>query len=149
MELGFAGTAPVRLAFAAGLAARPEAVSRAPAEDTEGRTVWFDAVTSARAARAGPDIVLRDGIRFEETALAPEPFARYTYRVDATHAPGLRALVEDWQVLPGASGGTRLTWAFAADGTAVFRTLLRLARPGLGRDFRAAARALDRRLGSA
>ena len=44
--------------------------------------------------------------------------------------------------------GTRVQWTLAADGTAVFRGALRVARPGLDRAFRTAVTALDRRLTS-
>ncbi|MBC7269071.1 MAG: SRPBCC family protein, partial [Streptomyces sp.] len=67
------------------------------------------------------------------------------YRVDVTNAPGVRALVEEWRLTP-VGTGTRVQWTFAADGPAPFRVVLRLARAGLGRAFRDAVTALDRRL---
>jgi hypothetical protein len=75
-------------------------------------------------------------------AKAPEVYA---YRVDATNAPGVRALAEEWRLAPSGTG-TRVQWTFAADGTAPFRLVLALARAGLGRAFRDAVRSLDRRL---
>lgn len=85
------------------------------------------------------------GVRFQETVVAAEPGLRYAYRVDETNAPGMTALLEEWQLAP-AGAGTRIRWTFAADGPAPFRLALTAARPGLGRSFRSAVRALDARL---
>ncbi|KUO16575.1 SRPBCC family protein [Streptomyces dysideae] len=159
MGLDFVETAPVRLVFAREIAAPPERVFRALAEDVPGWTEWFAAVTLARPtsptlgfARAGGppsargrEIRLRGGTRFEETVLAAKEPEVYAYRADVTNAPGARALVEEWRLTP-AGTGTRVQWTFAADGTAAFRFTLKLARAGLGRAFRDAVTSLDRRL---
>ncbi len=76
-------------------------------------------------------------------AKAPEVYA---YRVDVTNAPGARGWIEEWRLTP-AGGGTRIRMTFALDGTAAFRLMWRLARPGVGRAVRQAIGALDRRLG--
>lgn len=145
--LGFLTTAPVRLVFAREVSAPAERVFRALAEDVPGWAVWFPAVTSARPVDggAGRDVRLRGGTRFRETVLAAKEPEVYAYRVDVTNAPGARALVEEWLLAP-AGAGTRVRWTFAADGTAAFRGVLRLARPGMGRTFRDAVTRLDRRL---
>ncbi|MGW0207277.1 SRPBCC family protein [Streptomyces sp. NPDC003233] len=149
VDLDFAGTAPVRLVFTREVSASPEQVFRALAEDVPGWTQWFSAVTLARATDggAGREIRLRGGIRFEETVLAAKAPEVYAYRVDATNAPGVRALVEEWRLTP-LGTGTRVRWTFVADGTAPLRFVLGLARPGLGRAFRDAVTSLDRRLAS-
>ncbi|MEU4083358.1 SRPBCC family protein [Streptomyces aureus] len=145
----FVETAPLRLVFAREVAAPVEAVFTALAEDVSGWSEWFSAVTLARpAGEGGREVRLRGGTRFEETVLVSKAPEVYTYRADATNAPGLRALVEEWRLTP-AGGGTRIQWTFAADGTAVFRTALTLGRGGLGRAFRGAVTALDRRLATA
>ncbi|WP_328557120.1 MULTISPECIES: SRPBCC family protein [unclassified Streptomyces] len=146
----FVETAPLRLVFARELAAPPEAVFSALAEDVSGWSEWFSAVTRATptADGAGREVRLRGGTRFEETVLVAEAPEVYTYRADATNAPGLRALVEEWRLLP-AGSGTRVQWTFAADGTAFFRAALTVGRGGLGRAFRGAVTALDLRLASA
>ncbi|MFI0961548.1 SRPBCC family protein [Streptomyces sp. NPDC021080] len=146
----FVGTAPLRLVFAREVAAPPGAVFSALAEDVSGWSEWFSAVTLARptADGGGREVRLRGGTRFEETVLVSKAPEVYAYRADATNAPGLRALVEEWRLTP-ADGGTRVRWTFAADGTVVFRTALTLGRSGLGRAFRDAVTALDRRLASA
>ncbi|MFE2194047.1 SRPBCC family protein [Streptomyces olivaceus] len=140
----------MRLVFARELAAPPDAVFRALAEDVPGWTAWFSAVTSARPIGdgAGREIRLRGGTRFVETVLAAERPEVYAYRVDVTNAPGARALLEEWRLTPTATG-TRLRWTFAADGTAPFRFVLDRARPGFGRTFRTSVTSLDRRLAHA
>lgn len=148
--LDFIQAAPVRLVFARAVSAPPEAVFRALAEDVAGWPEWFSAVTLARPTEggAGRQIRLKGGTRFQETVLAAEPAEVYTYRVDETNAPGVRALVEEWRLTPHGTG-TRVQWTFAADGTAAFRFAVKLGRPGLGRAFRDAVVKLDRRLASA
>lgn len=145
--LDFVGAAPVRLVFAREVAASPERVFEALARDVPGWAAWFWAVTSAQPLDGGTarDVRLRGGTRFRETVLAAEESTVYAYRVDVTNAPAVRALVEEWRLTP-AGTGTRVQWTFAADGPAVFRAGLRLAGPGLGRSFRGAVTALDRRL---
>ncbi|SFX72525.1 SRPBCC family protein [Streptomyces atratus] len=147
VELEFTETAPVRLIFAAEVSAAPEEVYRALADDVPGWPGWFTAVTAARPTEggAGREVRLKGGFVIRETIMATEPGKRYAYRADQTNAPGMRALLEDWRLTP-AGTGTRVRWTFAADGSAPFRFALRLARPGVGRSFRAAVRSLDRRL---
>ncbi|MEU4167285.1 SRPBCC family protein [Streptomyces sp. NPDC026665] len=146
----FVETAPLRLVFAREVAAPPEAVFSALAEDVSGWSEWFSAVTLVRPAAdgAGREVRLRGGTRFEETILVSQAPEVYTYRADVTNAPGLRALVEEWRLTP-AGTGTLVRWTFAADGTALFRAALTMGRSGLGRAFRDAVTALDRRLASA
>jgi hypothetical protein len=145
--LDFVETAPVRLVFAREMSAAPEAVFRALAEDVPGWADWYSAISHARPLDDGArrDVRLKGGTRFEETVLAAKEPEVYAYRVDVTNAPGMRALVEEWRLLP-AGTGTRVQWTFAADGTAAFRLVLRAARTGLGRAFRDAVLSLDRRI---
>ncbi|MBG0857185.1 SRPBCC family protein [Streptomyces spinoverrucosus] len=145
VDIDFVRSAPVRLVFAREIAAPPESVFRALAEDVSGWTEWFSAVTLARPTDGGREVRLRGGTRFAETILVAKAPEAYAYRIDETNTPGARALVEEWQLTP-AGGGTRVQWTFAADGTPVFRAVLKLARPGFGRAFRDAVTTLDRRL---
>jgi uncharacterized protein YndB with AHSA1/START domain len=147
VELDFVESAPLRLVFAAEVAAPPKAVYAALADDVAGWSRWFTGVARAAPTHGGRgrEVRLTGGTRFVETILAAEPDEHYAYRVDTTNAPGLRALLEDWRLTP-AGAGTRLRWTFAADGPAPFRWAVTLARPGLGRALRESARALDRRL---
>ncbi|SEC42303.1 Polyketide cyclase / dehydrase and lipid transport [Streptomyces sp. 2231.1] len=141
----FVETAPVRLVFTRDLAATPGAVHRALAEDLAGWPEWFSAVSSARPTEGGREVRLRGGTRFEETILAAKAPELYAYRVDVTNTPGARAWVEEWRLAP-AGTGTRVRMTFALDGTAAFRLVCRLIRPGVDRAFRNAVTALDRRL---
>ncbi|MCF3136817.1 SRPBCC family protein [Streptomyces olivochromogenes] len=143
--LDFVETAPVRLVFAREIAAAPDTVFHALAEDVPGWPEWFSAVAAARSAEGGREVRLRGGTRFEETILAAKSPEVYAYRVDVTNAPGARAWVEEWRLTP-AGTGTRVQMTFAVDGTAAFRFVFRLARAGVGRSFRGAVTALDRRL---
>ncbi|MEV6006785.1 SRPBCC family protein [Streptomyces sp. NPDC051976] len=146
VELDFLDSAPVRLSFSAALSSSPEAVYHALAVDTEGWSRWFAAVVSATPTPIGRDVVLSGGVRFEETVLAADEPSRYAYRADTMNGPGVRALLEEWRVVPapGAGGGSVLRWRIAADGPLVTRVALRLISPGLRRAFHGAARALDR-----
>ncbi|MEU0070153.1 SRPBCC family protein [Streptomyces sp. NPDC006332] len=147
VELEFVEVAPVRFFFEQEMSAAPEAVFGALADDVPGWSEWFASVTSARPVDGGArrDIRLKGGGRFLETVIAVKPPEVYGYRVDRTNAPGARALAEEWRLIP-SGAGTRVRWTFAADGTAAFRLVVRLARPGLGRAFRGAVISLDRRL---
>lgn len=149
VELDFIDTAPVRLVFAQEISASPQAVFHALNDDVAGWAEWFAAVTEARPldGGAGRDIRLRGGGRFRETVIAAKDAEVYAYRVDVTNAPGVRALAEEWRLVP-AGTGTRVRWTFAADGTALFRLAVKAARAGLGRAFRDAVTTLDQRLTS-
>ena len=154
--LEFAESAPLRLVFAREVSAAPEAVYRALADDMAGWPEWFTAVTHCRPINGtggtdggeGREVRLKGGTRFKETIVATDEAQRYAYRVDETNAPGLRALLEEWRLTP-AGTGTRVQWTFAADGAAPFRIALKLGRAGMGRAFRDAVTALDRRLAAA
>ncbi|MFD4633591.1 SRPBCC family protein [Streptomyces sp. NPDC058284] len=145
--LDFVETAPVRLVFVREVSAPPEAVYRALADDVTGWPQWFTAVALCRPTGGGTgrEVRLKGGTRFRETVLAADEPTRYAYRVDETNAPGMRALVEEWRLSP-AGTGTRVRWTFAMDGAAPLRGAVRLGRSGLGRAFRDAVTALDRRL---
>ncbi|MFF6777153.1 SRPBCC family protein [Streptomyces sp. NPDC012637] len=147
VELDFTESAPLRLVFTADLTAPPAAVFRSLAVELGSTPAWFTAVTSATPTDggAGRTVRLRGGIEFRETILAHDPAVRYAYRVDETNAPGVTALLEEWALSP-AADGTRVRWTMAVDGNGACRTVMRLARPGVGRSFRDAMRSLDRRL---
>ncbi|MEU2336856.1 SRPBCC family protein [Streptomyces sp. NPDC006654] len=147
--LDFVETAPVRLVFAREMSAPPDRVFHALNDDVPGWAEWFAAVTHAESVDdgAGRAIRLKGGGRFRETVIAAREAEVYAYRVDLTNAPGARAIAEEWRLVP-SGAGTHVQWTFAADGTAPFRFVVRLARAGLGRAFRDAVGALDRRLAS-
>ncbi|MFF1380226.1 SRPBCC family protein [Streptomyces sp. NPDC058308] len=148
--LDFVDSAPLRLVFVREVSAPPEAVYRALADDVTSWPRWFTAVTLCRPTGGGTgrEVRLKGGALFRESVLAADGPVRYTYRVDETNVPGMRALLEEWRLSP-AGTGTRVQWTFAADGAAPLRGALRLGRAGLGRAFRDAVTALDRRLTTA
>ncbi|GGX66887.1 SRPBCC family protein [Streptomyces hiroshimensis] len=147
--LEFVADAPLRMVLASRTAAAPEEVFRALALDVPGWTRWFRAVTLARpvqtAGHEGREVHLLGGARFMETVMAAEPSHRYAYRVDVTNVPGVRALLEEWQLLPSGTG-TVVRWTIALDAPAPVRLLVALGRPGLRHAFRDAILTLDRRL---
>ncbi|KUM95735.1 polyketide cyclase [Streptomyces cellostaticus] len=145
VEIDFVETAPVRLVFAREIAAAPETVFRSLAEDVSGWSEWFPGVASVRPAEGGREVRLRGGGRFEESVIVAKAPEVYAYRIDVTNMPGARAWVEEWRLAP-AGTGTRVQMTFALDGTAPFRLLWPLARPGVGRAFHGAVTKLDRRL---
>lgn len=145
--LDFVATAPLRLVFTTEVAAPPNAVHRSLAQEVGSWPSWFTAVRSAAPADdgAGRTVRLRGGVCFQETIMASEPDTRYAYRVDATNAPAVAAMLEEWVLSP-AGTGTRVRWTMAVDGGAAYLLAMRLARPGVGKSFRDAMRRLDRRL---
>ena len=149
VELDFTRTAPVLFVFVREMATPPEEVFRALADDVPGWSDWFPAVTSIELVDEGTGrkVCLSGGTRFRETIIASKPNEVYAYRVDEATVPGVHALLEEWRLAP-AGTGTRVQWTWAADGTALFRFLVKLSRPGLARAFRGAVTALDRRLAS-
>ncbi|KND25849.1 SRPBCC family protein [Streptomyces acidiscabies] len=146
--LEFVETAPVRFLFAQEMSAAPEAVFHALAEDVPGWADWFRQVKLARPLGDGGqrEIHLMGGGRFRETILAAKAPEVYAYRLDTLNAPGMKALVEEWRLIP-VGAGTRVRWTFAADGVPALRVALKVARPGFGTAFRGAVRELDKRLG--
>lgn len=145
--LDFIEVAPVRMVFAREMSAGPEAVYRALADDVPGWPEWFSAVTFARPTGDGStrEIHLRGGGRFQETIIAAKEPEVYAYRVDVANTPGIHAFAEEWRLTPSGTG-TLVRWTFALDGTAPLRLAAKLGRAGLGRAFRGAVTALDRRL---
>ncbi|HEY8979461.1 MAG TPA: SRPBCC family protein [Streptomyces sp.] len=147
--LEFVDSAPVRLVFAHDVAASPEAVFHALADDVPGWADWFGQVRSAKVLGDGGqrEVRLGGGIRMRETILAAKPSEVYAYRVDTANAPAVRALAEEWRLTP-VAGGTRVRWTMAIDGPLPLRLALKGVRPLVGRAFRDAVRALERRLGA-
>ncbi|NGO70070.1 SRPBCC family protein [Streptomyces sp. SB3404] len=148
VELGFADTAPVRLSFTADLGVPRGALYRALADEVAEWPRWFTAVTRITPLGGGSArrVELKGGGVFSETIVAAHPGERYTYRVDETNAPGITAMVEDWNLSLAPSGAARARWTVAVDGPLTARTVVRMSRFGLGRAFREAMRNLDRRL---
>ncbi|MCA1217326.1 SRPBCC family protein [Streptomyces sp. 8L] len=145
VELDFVESAPVRLTFGAALGASPEVVYRELADRAEDWPDWFSGLVAVARTPEGRQVRLTGGGQFWETVLAARPTTHYAYRTDRTNAPGMSALIEDWRLVA-AAPGTRVRWTVATDGAALYRALVRAARPALARNFRVSMRALDRRL---
>lgn len=151
--LEFLETAPVRLVFTHDVAAPPKAVYEV-LEDVRRLPAWHSSVVYARPFDDGLGRLVRIQGRFwfRETFLATDAPTRYAYRVDLTNFPGLRALVEEWRLIPlepadGRGAGTRVQWTYAADAVALTRFLMkRGGRRGMGTSFHAAVANLDRHL---
>ncbi|GGS08152.1 polyketide cyclase [Streptomyces aureoverticillatus] len=151
--LEFVETAPVRLVFTHDVAAPPKEVYEV-LEDVRRLPAWHTSVVYARPFDDGLGRLVRIQGRFwfRETFLATDAPTRYAYRVDRTNFPGLRALVEEWRLIPleptgGRDAGTRVQWTYAADAVALTRFLLkRGGRRGIGRSFHTAVANLDRQL---
>ena len=90
-------------------------------------------------------LLLREvGLDFVGAAPVRHVFARETTAPPEAVYTALAEDVPGWTQWYGAV--TLAQWTVAVDGTAPFRTSVRLARPGLSRAFRGAVASLDRRL---
>jgi uncharacterized protein YndB with AHSA1/START domain len=150
--LKFLETAPLKLVFAGTLKAAPEAVFYALAAEPQNWPRWYGAVTGNEYRGDGPHGVgsrrrvrLVGGVTFNETVLAWDSPSRYAYRIDRCTMPGLRALVEEWDVLE-TNSGTRVSWTMAIDAVPGLQAALRAGAPGVGVATRRALGRLERRL---
>lgn len=151
--LEFLTTAPVRMVFTHDVAAPPKAVYEV-LEDVGRLPAWHTAVVYARPIDDGRGRLVRLQGRFwfRETFLATDAPTRYAYRIDRTNFPGLRALVEEWRLIPleqadGGVAGTRVQWTYAADAVSLTRFLMRRGgRRGMGGSFHTAVANLERLL---
>jgi hypothetical protein len=135
VDLDFLGRAPVRRDFAVRIGHPPSEVFAAfahepaiwgdfyPGFDRTGRyhTPVPHGVGSRRTARFM-------GVSFEETILAWDEGARWTFRVDSTHAPVFQACIEDYHFDAEGSGATLVRWTLAYTPRLAFK----LAGPLLG-----------------
>ena len=113
---------------------------------------WFTVVRTCRYDGEPPfgagsirHLGLRGGILARERILAwDEPVGIFAYRVDETNAPGVRAMLERWNVeaLPG--DRTRIRWLIAIDGAGPARFLLSAAHGRINHVFHHAMRRLER-----
>ncbi len=123
--LDFIERAPLQLTFNADMAAPPDRVYAALADDLDTWT-WFPTLTGGRTLSERRDEV---GARCEvhiggltaiETILVAEPGRRWTYRVTELPIPLASALVEDWVLTPVPASstrplGTHVAYTFALD----------------------------------
>jgi uncharacterized protein YndB with AHSA1/START domain len=150
VDLDFTASARHRVTVTHVLAASPEVVFAALAEDPAGWGAWFPGFTDAgRYLTPGPhgvgsqrEVVAR-GSRFLETILAWEPGRRWAFRVDEAGLPAVRALAEDFTLTPEGTG-TRVDYTMAQETSPGFvgGLVIRLA----GGQLRTALQNLDRHL---
>ncbi|WP_340556266.1 SRPBCC family protein [Streptomyces sp. GSL17-111] len=144
----FVHLAPLRLTCRTRVAATPSEVYRALAEGTAGGRPGLRPTANGPRA-SGASAVERarhgGGLVVSGTVLAARPGEHYAYRADEVRVPGVRALVADWRLTPGPTGGTRVVRTLALDVAPVLRALAPLARPWLGGMFRRSMRRLDTR----
>ncbi|MFI0968003.1 SRPBCC family protein [Streptomyces sp. NPDC021080] len=136
--------------------APPDAVFRELAETPYGWPAWFPGFASAGyvgdppyGAGTSRRVRLVGGVHALETVLVSNPVRRFAYRVEEAGVPGVRAMMEDWQLTPSRYGGTILHWTIALDVGQPLRAVWRGSRPLLVRAFRRAARRLDMRIAAA
>jgi carbon monoxide dehydrogenase subunit G len=136
VDLDFLNTAPNRVTVNVKVARPPSEVFAALAHDPANWGEFFPGFDkTGHYHRPGPHGVgSRRTVRFtvvkaEETILAWDEGARWTFRVDSVLAPVFHAFVEDYRFEPDGSDGTLLRWTMAYKPRLAFK----LARPVLPR----------------
>jgi hypothetical protein len=134
VDLDFLKTAPIRVTVDVKVARPPSEVFAAVAHDPANWGEFFPGFDkTGRYDTPGPHGVgTRRTVRFtvlkvEETILAWDEGARWTFRVDSVQAPAFHAFVEDYRFEPDGTDTTRLRWTMAYEP----RLLFKLARPVL------------------
>lgn len=152
VDLDFLQTAPLRMTFANTLRATPGAVFDAIAHDVASLPHWYGAVADAQYGGSGPfgvgtkrRVRLVGGVAFHEQVLAWDTPHRYAYRIERTTVPGIRAMAEEWTVLP-TPAGTRVAWTMAVDAALPTAMAVRASAPGIAVATRRAMGRLDRML---
>ena len=72
----------------------------------------------------------------DETFLAWEPGVRFSFRIDTITLPLIRAMVEDYKLVPLEGGRTRLVWRIGYEPSWLGWLLHPLVRAIFGRQFR-------------
>lgn len=148
--LDFVERAPASFLTEADLPAPPEKVFEVFA-DVSSWPRWFDDMRDGRwmtdqTSGVGATRRMTLGlIAVEETILAWEPGSRFSFRIDRATLPLIRAMVEDYQLVP-TQNGTRLVWKAAYDPSWITRLLHPIVRAVFGAQFRRTAENLKRYL---
>jgi hypothetical protein len=154
--LDFIDRAPLQLTFNAGMAAPPDLVYAALADDLDTWT-WFPSITGGRTlTERREEVGARceihiSGLTAVETILAADPGRRWAYRVTELSIPLASALVEDWVLTPVPATstrplGTHLTYTFALDPRPLAARLTTVSAASIALVFGKAAENLDRLL---
>ncbi len=154
VDLDYVEHAPKKQIFTTEIAGTPEQVWHELADDAATWSEWFPQVRYGAYVGGGTPgidsrrvVHLQGGAKFQETILAFEPGARYTWRVDACSLPVFAALVEDWRVEPAGDGShSTVTWTFAYEPRLLFKLAEPLAPKAMGRSFKQATTNLEARV---
>lgn len=139
--LEFAETAPSHFLNEAELDATPEKVFAVFA-DIESWARWFDDFRSAHWTGPAHEGVgatrkaILGAATVDETFLAWEPGRRFGFRIDTITLPLVRAMVEDYRLIPLDGGRTRLVWRIGYETTWLGSLLHPIVRKIFGRQFR-------------
>jgi len=149
VDVGFFDTAPRRTTWEIRVAARPAAVFDALARDPAGWGEWFPGFSkNGRFLTPAPHGVgsRREmhlgGVAVVETIIAWEESSRWALRIDRATIPGVRAMAEDYRIVPDGDGSL-VTWTVALDAVRPAASVLLAVG---GSVFRRAGRKLERRL---
>lgn len=135
--------APVRVERAISLAAAPDAVFAVLA-DHPGWTRWFDGMRRVRVDdHAEGTGALRTvwvaHTRVQEHFVVWEPVERMVFDIVTASVPGLRAMTEDWTLVPTGHDSTTLHITIAVEPTRLLRRSPSLLRWAVARSTRGAA----------
>jgi hypothetical protein len=124
-------SAPIRVVDAVDLAATPERVFEVLA-DTGAWATWYKGMRKVRIDGPSSGVgalrtVWVGATSVQERFLVWEPGQRMTFVITAMNIPGIRSMVEDWVLTPGAAAGTtRLTTTIGVEAAGPLRTVPKL-----------------------
>jgi len=107
---GWAQQAPIQIHHQLHLPATPERVFAVLA-DSPGWTTWFRGMRRVRVDRLGTGVgtlrtVWIGATRVQEHFIVWEPDRQITFNIVENNIPGLRVMVEDYQISPSTDGST-------------------------------------------
>ncbi|HEX3794985.1 MAG TPA: SRPBCC family protein [Acidimicrobiales bacterium] len=124
-------SAPIQVIDTVDLAAPPDRVFEVLA-DTGGWAAWYKGMRKVRIDGAASGVgalrtVWVGATSVQERFVVWEPGQRMTFVITAMNVPGLRSMVEDWVLTPGATAGTtRLTTTIGVEAKAPLRSVPKL-----------------------
>jgi carbon monoxide dehydrogenase subunit G len=149
VDVGFLDTAPTRTTRDFRVAAQPAAVFDALARDPAGWGHWFPGFSkNGRYLSPAPHGVGSQremhlgGLPLLETVIAWDEATRWAFRVDRATMPGVRAMAEEYRIVPDGDGSL-VTWTVALDAAAPMKVVL---GPLAGTMVQRAGKKLERRL---
>lgn len=133
---GWSADAPIRIHHELFLPAPPERVFEVLA-DSPGWTTWFRGMRRVRIDSQGRGVgtlrtVWVGPTRVQEHFIVWEPGIRIAFHVVQSSSPGLRVMVEDYEISP-APGGSTLAITVGVEAKGVFRLVPGVVRFVVGR----------------